>query len=333
MSLGALMRSPKARLAGALGLLAATISIFGSVLVVLFMAYDAASHWTHRARSLPDATPAQYGLEYEDVQLVTEDGLRLAAWYVPSRNRAALLVLHGLGGNRSGDLPMVRDLAELGYGLLVLDLRAHGDSGGTVSTLSFHEVRDVRSATRYLQGRAEVDPERIGVWGASLGAATAIMAAAEMPELKAVAADSSFASVEWLVQQQFQNLDNVPVWLAPVVVTMGSWQTGVNAADIAPARRIGRISPRPVMIMHGELDELFLVENATLLAQAAGEPKVVWIGAGIPHTGLYAADPKTYVQRLGAFFGAALQPKSSMATADETPASETIEARPAKIEE
>lgn len=226
MSPRALIRSPRAHLAGALGLLAATISVVGSVLIVLFLAYDAASHWTHPTRTLPDRTLAVYGLPYEDVQLVTEDGLRLAAWYVPSRNRAALLVLHGLGGNRGGDLALVRDLAELGYGVLVPDLRAHGGSDGTVSTLSLHEVRDVRAATRYLRRRPDVDPERTGIYGASLGAAVAIMAAAEMPELKAVAADSSFASVEWLVQQQFDRIEQLPAWLAPVVVTMGSWQAG-----------------------------------------------------------------------------------------------------------
>lgn len=62
------------------------------------------------------------------------------------------------------------------------------------------------------------------------------------------------------------------------------------------------------MIVHGELDELFVVENATLLARAAREPKVVSIDPGVHYTRLYASDPEAYVKRLGAFFGAALQP-------------------------
>ena len=287
------------------------LSVIGVVLLaaagsVGVMAYGAAAEWTHPARSISQDTPAAYGLDYEDVVLETEDGLHLAAWYVPSKNGTALIMLHGRGGNRSGDLALAHDLAQAGYGLLLLDLRAHGESEGTVSSLGYNEVRDVRAATRYVQQRPGVDPERIGVYGASMGAAVAIMAAAELPELKAVVADSSYASVEWVVRNQFQKLDGVPPWLGPVVVAMGSWQIGVDASQIAPVQRVGRISPRPLLIVHGEQDEMFLLENAALLAAAAGEPKEIWIGPGVRHTQMYGTDPVAYVNRVSAFYDRAL---------------------------
>ncbi len=268
----------------------------------LFMAYNAAAHWTHPHREAASTTPAAYGLQYEDLRLVTEDNLRLAAWYVPSTSGAAIVMLHGLGGNRGDDLALAADLSSRGYALLIPDLRAHGESEGAASTLSLHEVRDVRAAVNYIEHRPDVDPDRIAVYGASLGAATAIMAASEMPELRAVVADSSFSSIEWVVEHQFKQLESVPQWLAPVVVAIGSWQMGAGAKDIAPVARIGRISPRPVMILHGDLDGTFAVENAELLGNAALEPKELWIYPGVGHTGAYAADPEAYVERVAGFF-------------------------------
>jgi dipeptidyl aminopeptidase/acylaminoacyl peptidase len=290
------------RLAGA-AVLAFTLF---SPLFMLSVAQSAAWRWTHPVRRAATLTPGDYGLPYEELRLDTDDGLRLAAWYVPSHNGAAVIMLHGLGVNRGGDLDLARAMAERGYGVLLPDLRAHGESEGEVSTLGPREVRDVRAAVEHLQNRPEIDRERIGVWGASLGGAVAILAGAQLPDLKAVVAQSAFASVEWLVQNQFSNLERMPTWLAPVVVAMGGWQAGVDTREIAPVRQVGRISPRPLMIIHGERDSMFLVQNAALLAEAAGEPKELWILPGLGHTGLYAADPETYGDRVGAFFDRAL---------------------------
>jgi len=80
--------------------LCALVGMIGGLLFVLSMAYDAAANWTHPLHQPPTSTPADYGLAYEDVRLVTEDGLRLTAWYIPTTNGAALIFLHGLGGNR-----------------------------------------------------------------------------------------------------------------------------------------------------------------------------------------------------------------------------------------
>jgi dipeptidyl aminopeptidase/acylaminoacyl peptidase len=295
-----------------LAFLVAAIGVTG-VLFVLSTASSAAYRWTHPIRTPAAQTPEAYGLAYEEAPLTTEDGLHLAAWYLPSSNGAAIILLHGLGGNRGGDLGVARGFVDRGYGVLIPDLRAHGESEGSVSTLGLNEVRDVRAALGYLQQRPDVDAERIGIYGASLGAAVAIMAAAEMPELKVVVADSSFASVEWLVRYQFEKLDQAPAWLAPAVVAIGGWQAGVDAREIAPVRRVGRISPRPLMIMHGELDETFVAENARLLAAAAGEPTELWIDPGVGHTRLYAADPETYMRRVRDFFDRVLQPPDGRA--------------------
>jgi len=182
--------------------------------------------------------------------------------------------------------------------------------------LSVHEVRDVRAALTYLQHRADVDSGRIAIYGASLGGATAIMAGAEIPELRAVASFASFSSIDWVVKNQFSRLESVPQWLAPLVVAMGSWQAGVSARDIAPVRRIARISPRPVMIMHGDMDQIFVLENAQLLYDAAREPKDLWIDRGVGHNGHLGSDDP-YAAPLIRFFDAALEPENVSADEEE----------------
>jgi fermentation-respiration switch protein FrsA (DUF1100 family) len=99
----------------------------------------------------------------------------------------------------------------------------------------------------------------------------------------------------------------MPAPLAPLVVRIGSWQAGVDPVQIAPVRRIGRISPRPVMIIHSELDGVLLADNGRQLAEAAREPKEVWIVPGVRHAGAYGADPERYVERVASFFGDALR--------------------------
>ncbi len=290
-----------------LAIFTAMVGLIGSPVFTVALAHQTASNYAYPARRPPAVTPATFGLAHEDLQLDTEDGVRLAAWYVPPPRRTTLILVHGLGANRADLLPLARAFVGRGYGLLLLDLRAHGESGGRASTLGLHEVRDVSAAVRYLQQRPEVDPDRIGIYGQSLGAAVAIMAGAELTALRAVVADSGFASVEWLVRHQFGAFSRLPAGLAPLVVEIGRWQTGVDVAQVAPVRHIGRISPRPVMIVHGELDDVMLVENALLLADAAREPKEVWIAPGVHHAGAYGADPDRYLDRVAGFLDRALR--------------------------
>jgi dipeptidyl aminopeptidase/acylaminoacyl peptidase len=272
------------------------------VVICLSLAGAAAAHWTHPQRIPPDITPAALGLEYEDVTLRTEDDLRIAAWYVPSENGATIIVVHGLGTNRTSVLGIAQNLAVRGYGVFLPELRAHGNSEGTVSSLGVREVRDIRASMRYLQSRPEVDQERIGIWGASLGGATALLAAGEIEEIRAVVVDSSFSSIEWVAEHQFEKIERLPGWLAPLVVALGSWQADVDARDVAPIRSVGAISPRPLLIIHGLADELFAVENAVLLAEAAGPTAELWILPGVSHTAAYLTDPTAYIDRVATFF-------------------------------
>ena len=136
-------------------------------------------------RNITHQTPADFGMtNWQDISFTTEDHLQLSGWYVPPQNEsgAALIFVHGLGSNRSALLDQAAMLAEAGYGALMFDLRAHGRSQGTRSSWGLAEVADVQAALQFLQNQPEVNAEKIGIIGHSMGGAIAIRAAAQPPK-------------------------------------------------------------------------------------------------------------------------------------------------------
>lgn len=279
----------------------------GLLVLTLGLAYRAAGNYVRPHRQPVLRTPASVGFEhFQDVRLPLRDGRHMVAWYTPSRSGAALILVHGLGGNREHHLELARDLASLGYGTFMPDLRAHGDSDADVSTLGVREASDMASAVAWLRLQPDVDPERLGIYGSSLGAATALLAAAELTALRAVVADSSFASIDWVVQNQLEPFVRLPRFLGPLISTLGSLQAGVQASTIAPVNVVGQIAPRPLLLIHGTADETFRLDNTQLLAAAAGEPTETWILPGVGHAGGYSVNPLVYREKLAEFYGRAL---------------------------
>jgi len=149
-----------------------------------------AYHSIHpRRRALPRLTPADYDLEYQEISFHSRDGLQIAAWYVPSKNRAAIILVHGAGGAKVTMLNHARMLGVEGYGLLMLDLRAHGDSEGDTIT-GVYEADDVLGAVDYLRSRPELSPDQIGALGVSLGALVVLQAARQIPAIRSIVLES-----------------------------------------------------------------------------------------------------------------------------------------------
>ena len=129
------------------------------------------------------------GIAHEEVAIETADGRELSGWYVPSRNRAAVLVSHGSGGSRERMAAHVHMLARHGYGVLALDNPGNGESAGHSNGLGYNAQPAVDAALRWLSRQPDVDPQRIAGFGTSLGAEVLLEAAAREPRLRAVVAD------------------------------------------------------------------------------------------------------------------------------------------------
>ena len=130
---------------------------------------------------LGPATPARYGLGYQDVAFRTVDGVRLSAWYIPPRNGAAVVLLSGAGSTRSAVLGQAAVLARHGYGALLVDTRGHGRSGGHAMDFGWWGNRDLAGAVSFLDRQSGVRADKIAVLGESMGGEQALAAAGPIP--------------------------------------------------------------------------------------------------------------------------------------------------------
>lgn len=280
------------------------LNLFGAALVALLLfglgglllfSYRQAYHYVHPRRLPPPGGELlrQNGILYQEIELLTSDGIRLAAWYTPPQNDTLILVAHGYGARRSEDFYSL--FAEHGYGVLAWDFRGHGASGGELVTLGYNEVLDVEAALAYALSQPGV--ERVGGWGGSMGAVTMIRATAQHPEIEALVADSPFATLE-------DELDlRVPYpLLNPLIRTFAERETGLRLDLVRPVDEIRLISPRPVFLIQGLGDAMIPLDSAERLYAAAGEPRELWTEPDVPHLNMYAYYRTRYTKRVIKFF-------------------------------
>jgi fermentation-respiration switch protein FrsA (DUF1100 family) len=287
-----------------LGCFALVLSGLAVAAVVLGLAWWQADAFLHPARRLPAETPADRGLEYRDVEFPSADGITLRGWYLPSKNGAAIIAGHGIGGSRL--LEPAEMLSRHGYGVLTFDWRAHGESGGELCTFGYHEVRDVEGALAWLREQADLDPERIGMLGESMGAVTAIRAVAALPDIQAVVADSAYPDLEEGIGNVWRGTGLPPFPFVPLQIALGEWRTGLELDAMQPLEDVAAISPRPILILAGGQDPITGPDAGQRYYEAAGEPKELWFEPEMGHVSFWLTIPDEYEQRVVEFFDAAL---------------------------
>ncbi|MAT99237.1 MAG: hypothetical protein CL608_19020 [Anaerolineaceae bacterium] len=252
-------------------------------------------------RTLTHQTPDDFGIaNWRDVTFTTADGLQLSGWYVPpqAEEGTALIFVHGLGSNRGALLDQAAVLAKEGYGALLFDLRAHGRSQGKQSSWGLAEVADVRAALHFLQAQPEIDPARIGIVGHSMGGAIAIRAAAQMPEIRLVVAESVYTNFAGNEERLIISFARLPAWTAPLIMDWAEWIAGVDSNQLAPLREVASLAPRPILFIQGGRDKTVHVSNGSTLYDTAVPPKERLLIPCAGHNNLFETDPELMTQRL-----------------------------------
>ena len=155
----------------------------------------------------------------------------------------------------------------------------------------------------YLKGRTDVDPSNIGVLGISMGAAVAIMGAAQSPDIKVVIADSPFESASQAIEEGFTRVVGLPAFpFAPITLQIIQWRLGVSPDQVVPRDHVGAVSPRPLLLIHGLADSEVSPVNSELVFAAAGDPKELWLVPDVDHTKGMRDRREEYSQRIVQFF-------------------------------
>ncbi len=244
---------------------------------------------------------ASLGIPHEEVRIDASGGRELSAWYVPSRNGATLLVGHGSGGSRERVLEEIRMLAKHGYGVLAFDLFGNGESSGHSNGLGDNAQPAVDAALDWLVRRPEVDADRIGAFGSSLGGEVLLEATAREPRLHAVVSDGAKRPEDDHSIDERPLNERIPAALMlHATRAIGGTQAAPSLDGVMP-----RIAPRPVLLIASGGDPEEIPVNRRY-RDAGGESAELYEIPDADHTAGITAHPREYEQRVTAFLDRAL---------------------------
>jgi len=252
-------------------------------------------------------------LRPDDVVVEGRNGVSLAGRLIRGRGSATIVLVHGYGGNQDEMLPVAAALHAVGFGVFTFDTRGCGRSGGAV-TFGALECDDLIAVVDNLVDRGDVDANRIAVLGFSMGAATAILAAAGDPRIKAVVADSAWSDVRsWLRPSLRSFLLHPRDRFSPPSLKLVELRTRIDLDLLRPVDAVGAISPRPLLLLHGSADTVVLPEDSSRLLAAAGDPNERMLINGAQHGDTIAPGGAACGSAVLAFFERALAIREEVA--------------------
>lgn len=248
------------------------------------------------------------GATKEDFEVRAQDGAVLRGWKIRPAplNGDWVLLFHGVSDNRAGELGQAEFLLRHGYGVVMMDARAHGKSGGEMATYGWKERYDVVAIVNAIEASERV--RHLFAVGVSMGGALALQSAAVEPRIEAVVAEASFANLRE-VAYDYAGLDVSPVlgktlFRPAVIVAMHSIskEGGFDPDDVSPEKAVASRA-FPVLLICGTTDHRIPCRHAERIYKAARGPKELWIVEGAGHADAFGRAPAEYERRVIDFFG------------------------------
>ena len=272
-----LKKHAKAILAGA-GVLGVVVA--GLVFLAASFLADLATKIPPTAR--PSLNPARMGLVCEDVELQTDDGMRLSAWWMPTGKpgRAPVVILHGLGASKAHMIDYILFAQEQGNPTLAIDFRGHGGSDPSLTSIGFYESHDAIAAMKFVRERGAGNPV---LWGTSMGAVSALLAAAQDGSPAGVIADAPFDTYRNTVLHHAKLMYGLSEYpFVALAFPMIENRARFRVADVDCLAAAGRIRA-PMLVLAGEEDERMPPAMVRTIYERAAGPKEFWVIPGEGH--------------------------------------------------
>ncbi|MEM9445170.1 MAG: alpha/beta fold hydrolase [Verrucomicrobiota bacterium] len=252
----------------------------------LYILIEVVSHYlAHVATTvpsfkIPNKTPASYGLDYENITLVTNDNLHLKAWWLTkgTANLPTILIIHGLGARKESMLSYIRVAQKNGFPVLALDLRGHGESESSLTTIGYYEQQDIISALAYLGSHNITNTI---LWGTSMGAVIAIHVGAKQldqthAKISGIIADAPFDTLKATLAHHGKLLYGLPEF--PFMTVTYSKIERKMKFDLDAVNSLLAVKKLecPILLLAAEHDVRMPVALVESIYQAAREPKYLW---------------------------------------------------------
>jgi len=248
--------------------------------------------------------PKDAGLPQEDVAIATRDGLKLSCWLVkhPRTARGTIVYLHGVGDCKIGGVPYAKLFFQNGFNVFLYDSRRHGNSEGIYCTYGFYEKFDLSTVIDYLHSRRDMHVGKIGVFGTSMGAAVALLAAAIDDRISAIIAEAGFTDLRTIMVDYQKLIIKLP-WhfLRNVAMSRSQKIAKFKAREVSPLQAVQQVR-KPILFIHGTDDSRIRTEYSHALYENANEPKELLLVHKGDHNDLLNVGGSEYERRIMAFF-------------------------------
>ncbi len=246
------------------------------------------------------------GLHTENVEFPSASGATIHGWFVPGEtNKGAVILMHGVHGNRGSLVARAEFLSRAGYSVLLFDFQAHGESLGKQITFGHLESRDATAAVDFIHQK--LPGEKVGVIGISLGAASALLAEPPLP-VNAMILESSYPTIYQATEDRmivrFGGL--LGKLATPLLTCQMKPRLGIGLDDLCPIEH-ARTNSVPKFFIAGTTDRNTTIEESKALFAAAAEPKQSWWVDGAAHVDMYHFVGQEYEQRVLAFLATNLK--------------------------